>query len=125
MAGEVHAHGLVARENESEACANQECRNKEGDGRVAECENKVGNYIQRHAGADQVNQVTAVDESPGHDAVHDQTCSDERVEPAGTADAEFLGVEGDVVGYGAVGEPDENKVDELRNGVRQEESVER
>ena len=69
VAGEVHAHGLVARENQAEACSDQECRDKEGDGRVAEREDKVGNHVQCHAGTHQVNQVTAVNQAPCHDAV--------------------------------------------------------
>ena len=51
VSGEVYAHGLVARENQAEACADQECRDKEGNGRVAKSENKVGDHVQSHAGS--------------------------------------------------------------------------
>ena len=71
VAGEVHAHGLVARENQAEACSDQECRDKEGDGRVAEREDKVGDHVQGHAGSYKVDQVTAVNEAARHDSVHD------------------------------------------------------
>ena len=71
VAGEVHAHGLVARENQAEACSDQECRDKEGDGRVAEREDKVGDHVQGHAGSYKVDQVAAVNEAARHDSVHD------------------------------------------------------
>lgn len=125
VAGEVHAHGLVTRENQAETGADQECRDKEGGGCVTHGENEVGDNVQRHAGSYQVNQVTPVDEFARHDAVHDKPCGNEGVEPAGTADAQFLGVEGDVVGYWAVGETHENEVHELRNGAGQKETVQR
>ena len=92
---------------------------------MAERKDKVRDNVQRHAGADEVNQVTAVDELARHDAVHDKPSRDKRVEPAGTSDAEFLGVERDVVGDGAVGETDEDEVHELRDGAREEKAVER
>ena len=82
VAGEVHTHGLVARENEAEACTDQECSNKEGDGRVAEREDKVGNHVQGHAGSYKVNQVAAVNQAPCHNAVHNQTRCNQSVEPA-------------------------------------------
>ena len=125
MAGEVYAHRLVTGEDEPEARADEECRDKERRGRMAERKDKVRDNVQRHAGADEVNQVTAVDELARHDAVHDKPSRDKRVEPAGTSDAEFLGVERDVVGDGAVGETDEDEVHELRDGAREEKAVER
>lgn len=45
MAGEVHAHGLVTRENEPEACADEECGGKECDWAVAKCEEHVGDDV--------------------------------------------------------------------------------
>lgn len=72
-----------------------------------------------------MNQVAPVDEPAGHDAVQDKPCSDKRVKPAGTSDAEFLRVERDVVRDGSVGEPHEDEVHELRNGAGEEEPVER
>ena len=125
VAGEVHAHRLVTREYEPEARADEECRDKEGRGRMAEGEDEVRNYVQCHAGTHQVNQVAAVNQAPGHYAVQDKPCGDERIEPSGTSDAKFLGVERDVVGDGAVGETDEDEVHELRDGAREEKAVER
>ena len=125
MAGEVHAHRLVPRENEPEARAYQERCHEERYGRMAEGENEICNYVQCHAGTHKVDQVAPVDEPAGHDAVQDKPCSNERVEPAGTSDAEFLRVERDVVRDGPVGEPHENEVHELRDGAGQEETVER
>ena len=69
VAGEVHAHRLVARENQAEACPDQERGYKEGDGRVAEREDKVGDHVQGHAGSYKVDQVAAVNEAACHDAV--------------------------------------------------------
>ncbi len=92
---------------------------------MAEGENEICNYVQSHAGTDEVNQVAPVDEAAGHDAVQDKSCGDERVEPAGAPDAEFLRVERDVVCDGPVGEPDEDEVHELRDGAGEEETVER
>ena len=123
VAGEVHAHGLVARENQAEACPNQERGYKEGDGRVAEREDKVGNHVQRHAGTYQVNQVTAVNEAARHNAVQDETRCNQGIEPARAANAKLLGVKGDVVGDGTIGEAHKNEVYELRNGAGQEETV--
>ena len=125
MAGEVHTHGLVAGEDKPEARADKESRPEEGDGRVAEREQEIRDDIECHAGAYEVDEVSPVDEAAGHDAVDDEPCGDERVEPAGTADAEFLGIERDVVGHGPVGEPHEDKVRELRDSAREEEAVER
>ena len=123
--GEVHAHGLVAREDEPEACADKECRDKEGHGGVAEREHEVSDDVQGHSGADEVYQVTPVDKPACHDAVENQSRGNERVEPAGAPDAEFLGVESDVVGDRPVGESHEDEVDELRDGSREEETVKR
>ena len=125
VAGEVHAHRLVPRENEPEACANQERSDEERRGRMAEGEQKVRNHIEGHACTHQVYKVTAVDEAACGDAVDDKPCGDERIEPAGTSDAQFLRVERDVVRDGPVGEPHEDEVHELRDGAREEEPVER
>ena len=125
VAGEVHAHRLVARENKPEARADEECRYEERDGRVAEGEQKVSDDVERHAGAYQVNQVAAVNQPSCGEAVQDKSGRNERVEPAGTADAEFLGGERDVVRDGPVGEPHEDEVRELRDGAGEEEPVER
>ena len=125
VAGEIHAHGLVAGEDESEACADKECCKEKCDWSVAKCEHDVSNNVERHAGTDKVDEVAAVDKAASHDAVEDESCRDEGVKPAGTADAEFLGVKRDVIGDGAVGESDENEVCKLRNGSREEKSVER
>lgn len=123
--GEVHAHGLVSREDKPEACTDKECRDKEGHGRVAECEHEVSDDVQGHSGADEVYQVTPVDKPACHDAVENQSCGNERVEPAGAPDTEFLGIECDIVGDRPVGEPDKDEVHELRNSTGQEETVER
>ena len=124
VASEVYAHGLVTGEDEPEACADEECGQKKCYGSVAKGENKVSDDVQCHAGANEVNQVTAVNEAAGHDAVHDEPACDERVKPARTADSEFVCVNGDVVCDRTVGESDENEVCKLRNGAREEESVE-
>jgi len=125
VAGEVYAHGLVTGEDEPEASSDEECRNEECGDSVTESEDKVCDDIQRHAGTDEVDEVATVDETARHDAVQNETCGDEGVKPAGTADAEFLGVKRDVVGDRAVGETDEYEVCKLRDGAREEESVER
>ncbi len=125
VAGEVHAHGLVAGENEPEACADEECRDEECGDSVTEGEDKVSDDVQRHAGADEVNEVAAVDEAARHDAVQNEACGDKGVKPTRTADAEFLGVKGDVVGDRAVSETDKDEVCKLRDGSREEEPVER
>ena len=92
---------------------------------MTEREDKVSDDIQRHAGADEVDEVAAVDEAACHDAVQNEARGDEGVKPAGAADAEFLGVKRDVVGDRAVGETDEDEICELRDGSREEEPVER
>lgn len=92
---------------------------------MAEGEDKVGNHVQRHTGAHQVNQVTAVDQASRHNAVQNQARCNQGVEPAGAANAEFLGIKGDVVGNRTVGESYENEVGELRNGASEEEPVKR
>lgn len=92
---------------------------------MAEGEQEVGDDVERHACTYQVDEVTPVDEPPCGEAVDDKPCGDERVEPAGTADAEFFSIECDVVRDGTVGEPHEDEVRELRDGTREEESVER
>lgn len=125
VAGEVHAHRLVARENKPEARADEECRCEERDGRVAEGEQKVSDDVERHAGAYQVNQVAAVNQPSCGEAVQDKSGRNERIEPAGTIDAEFFCIERDVVRDGPVGEPHEDKVRELRDGAGEEEPVER
>ena len=125
VAGEIHAHGLVAGEDKPEARADKKSRPEEGDGRVAEREQEIRDDVERHAGAYEMHEVTPVDETAGHDTVYDEPCGDERVEPAGTADAEFLSIERDVVGHGAVGKTHEDEVHELRDGAGEEEAVER
>ena len=125
MAGEVHAHGLVTGEDKPEARADKECRPEEGDGRVAKGEQEIRDDVECHAGTHKVDKVAPVDEAAGHDAVDDEPCGNERVEPAGTADAEFFSIERDVVGYGAVGESHENEIHELRDGASEKEPVER
>ena len=92
---------------------------------MTESEDKVSNDVQRHACADEVDEVAAVDEAARHDAVQNEACGDKGVKPARTADAEFLGVKRDVVGDRAVGETDEYEVCKLRDGTREEEPVER
>lgn len=72
-----------------------------------------------------MDQVTAVNESPCHDAVHDESCCNKRVKPARAADAEFACVNGDVVCYGTIGETDKDEIGELRNGACEEETVQR
>ncbi len=82
VAGEVHAHGLVAGEDESEACSDEECRNEECGDSVTESEDKVCDDIQRHAGTDEVDEVATVDETARHDAVQNEACGDKGVKPA-------------------------------------------
>ena len=125
VAGEVHAHGLVTGEDKPEACADEECGQEECNGTVAKSEDKVSDDIQRHAGADEVNQVTAVNQAAGHNAVHDETACNERIKPACTADAKFICINSDIVGDGAVSKSDEDEVCKLRNGSREEKAVER
>ena len=125
VAGKVHAHGLVAGEDKPEACADEECGEEERNGAVTKGENKVGDDNQRHAGAHKMNQVTAVNQAACHDAVQDKASRDERIEPACAADAKFIGVNGDVVRDWAVCKSDEDEVCKLRNGAREEKSVER
>ena len=125
VAGEVHAHGLVAGENEPEACTDEKRRDEECSDSVTEGEDKVSDDVQRHAGADEVDEVATVDEAARHDSVQNKACGDKGVKPARTADAEFLGVKGDVVGDRAVSETDKDEVCKLRDGPREEESVER
>ena len=60
VAGEVHAHGLVAGEDKPEACADEECGQEKRNGAVAKGEDEVGDDDQRHAGTHKMNQVTAV-----------------------------------------------------------------
>ena len=92
---------------------------------MAKGEYKVGDDVQCHAGTDEVDQVTAVDEAAGHNAVHDEAACNERVKPACAADAEFVCVNGNVVGDGAVSKSDKDEVCKLRNGTREEKAVER
>ena len=125
VAGEVHAHRLVAGEDKPEARADKECRCEERDWRVAEGEQEVCDDIECHARAHEMHEVAAIDEATCGNAVDDEPCRNEGVEPAGTADAQFLRVERDVVGHWPVGEPHEDEVHELRDGTREEESVER
>ncbi len=125
VAGEIHAHGLVAGEDKSEACSDKECRQEERNGPVAKGEDKVGDDDQRHAGTHQMDQVTAVNQAACHDAVQDEACGDESIEPARAANAKFIGVNGDVVCDRAVSKSDEDEVCKLRNGAREEKSVKR
>ena len=90
---------------------------------MTECEYKIGDDVQGHSGANQVNQVTPVNKFTGHDAIHNEPRCNQGVEPAGAPDAEFLGVEGDVVGNGAVGESDKNEICKLGKGAGEKESV--
>lgn len=92
---------------------------------MAEGEQEVRDDVERHARAHEMHKVASVDEAACGKAVDDKPCGDERVEPAGTADAEFLRVERDVVRNGPVGEPHEDEVYELRDGTGKEESVKR
>lgn len=124
VACEVYAHGLVAGEYEPKACADEECRQEKCNGAMAKGENEVRDDVQCHPRADKVDQITAVNESPCHDAVHDEPAGDERIKPACAADAEFVCINGDVVCYRAVGKSYEYEVRELRNGTREEESIE-
>ena len=125
VAGEVHAHSLVAGENKSEACADKECRQEKRNGSVAKGEDKVGDDDQRHAGTHKMNQVTAVNQTACHDAVQDEACGDESIEPARAANAKLIGVNGDVVRDWTVSESDEDEVCKLRNRACEEESVKR
>lgn len=92
---------------------------------MAEGEQEVGDDVERHAGTYQVDEVTPVDELPCGEAVQNEPCRDECVEPAGTSDAEFFSIECDVVRNRPVGEPHEDEVYELRDGAGKEEPVER
>ena len=125
VAGEIHAHGLVAGEDESEACADKECSKEKYDWSVAKCEHDVSDNVERHAGTDKVNEVAAVDKAACHDAVEDEACRDKRVKPAGPADAKFFRVKCNIVRDWSVGESDKNEVRKLRNGSREEKPVER
>ena len=87
VAGEVHTHGLVAGEDKPEARADEECRCEERDWRVAEREQEVCDDIECHARTHEMHEVAAIDEATCGNAVDDEPCCDERVEPAGTADA--------------------------------------
>ena len=73
----------------------------------------------------ETKNVTPVDEPPRGETVQDESGCDERVEPAGASDAEFLSIQSDVVRDGTVGEPHEDEVHELRDGAGEEEPVER
>lgn len=125
VAGEIHAHGLVAGEDKPEACADKECRQEKRNGSVAKGKNEVGDDNQCHAGTHKMNQVTAVNQAACHDAVQDEACGDESIEPARAANAKFIGVNGDVVCDRTVSESDEDEVCKLRNRACEEESVER
>ena len=72
-----------------------------------------------------MHEVAPVNKAARGNSVDDEPCRDKRIEPAGTADAEFLRVECDVVGYRPVGETHEDEVHELRDGAREEEPVKR
>ena len=82
VAGEVHAHGLVARKDKPEACADEESGCEERYRTVAKGKKKIRNNIQGHAGADEVNQVASVNQAARHDAVHDKPCGNKCVKPA-------------------------------------------
>lgn len=125
VAGEVHAHRLVTRENQAEACTDEERRRKECKRIVAEGENQICGNDNRHADSNKAREVAAVDQAPRHDAVQDKARSNQGVEPAASANAEFLRVKRNVVRHGAVGKTDEDEVHELRNGAGEEESVKR
>ena len=92
---------------------------------MAEGEQEVGDDVERHARAHEMHKVAPVDEPPRGEAVQDEPGCDERVEPAGASDAEFLSIQSDVVRDGPVGEPHEDEVYELRDGTGKEESVKR
>ena len=85
VAGEVHAHGLVAREDKPEACADEECGCEERYRTVAKGKKKIGDNIQGHAGADKVYQVASVNQAARHDAVHDKPCGNKWFANCGTA----------------------------------------
>lgn len=90
VAGEVHAHRLVTRENQAEACADEESRRKECKRIVAEGKNQVRDDDNRHADSNKAREVAAVNQAARHDAVQDKACCNQGVEPAAPADAEFL-----------------------------------
>ena len=92
---------------------------------MAKGEDEVSDDDQSHAGANKMNQVTAVNQAACHDAVQDEARSDERIEPTCTADAKFTCVNGDVVCDRAVCKPDEDEVRKLWDCACEEESVER
>ena len=92
MAGKVHAHRLVAGENETKACADEERCKEKHDGAVAECQDEICNNVQRHPGADEMNKVSLVDEATRHDAVQNEARRDEGVKPSRAANAKLLGV---------------------------------
>lgn len=123
MAGEVHAHGLVAREDEAQACPDEEGGNEEYGNGCAEVEKHIGEDDDSHANPHQSGKVTAVNKPPGGHAVDDKARGDEGVEPAATAKAELFCIEGDVVGHGAVGETDENEIYKLGNGAGEKKSI--
>ena len=125
VASEVHAHGLVTGEDEPEACADEECGQEKCYGTMAKGKDEVSDNVQCHAHADKVDQIAAIDESPGHDAVHDESGRDKCIKPTCAADAEFVCINGDVVCDGAVGKSDEDEVCKLRNRAGEEKSVER
>lgn len=125
VAGEVHAHRLVTRENQAEACTDEERRRKERKRIVAEGKNQVRDDDNRHADSHKAREVATVNQAARHDAVQDKACSNQCVEPAASANAEFLRIKRNVVRHGAVGKTDEDEVHELRNGAGEEEPVER
>ena len=87
VASEVHAHGLVTGEDEPEACADEECGQEKCYGTMAKGKDEISDNVQCHAHADKVYQIAAIDESPGHDAVHDESGCDKRIKPSCAADA--------------------------------------
>ena len=87
MAGKVHAHRLVAGENETKACADEERCKEKHDGAVAESQDEIRNNVQRHPGADEMNKVSLVDEATRHDAVQNEARRDEGIKPSRAADA--------------------------------------
>ena len=92
MAGKVHAHRLVAGENETKACTDEERCKEKHDGAVAESQDEICNNVQRHPGADEMNKVSFVDEATRHDAVQNEARRDEGVKPSRAANAKLLGV---------------------------------
>lgn len=125
MAGEIHAHGLVAGEDKPEACADKECRQEERNGPMAKGEDEVSDDDQSHAGSNKMDQVTAVNQAACHDAVQDEACGDESIEPARAANAKFTCVNGDVVRDWTVCKSDEDEVRKLWDCTREEKSVKR